>query len=84
MTETYVGTEEQVYEMLKIGNENRSIGATNMNKQSSRSHSVFILQVEQKNLADFSSKCGKIYLVDLAGSERISKTGAEGNTLTEA
>lgn len=55
-----------------------------MNKQSSRSHSVFILQVEQKNLADFSSKTGKIYLVDLAGSERISKTGAEGNTLTEA
>ena len=84
MTETYVGTEEKVYELLKYGNENRSIGATNMNKQSSRSHSVFILQVEQKNLADFSSKTGKIYLVDLAGSERISKTGAEGNTLTEA
>lgn len=55
-----------------------------MNKQSSRSHSVFILQVEQKNISDFSSKTGKIYLVDLAGSERISKTGAEGNTLTEA
>lgn len=35
-------------------------------------------------MTDFSSKTGKIYLVDLAGSERISKTGAEGNTLTEA
>lgn len=84
MTESYVGSEQEVYQILKVGNENRSIGATNMNKQSSRSHSVFILQVEQKNLADFSSKTGKIYLVDLAGSERISKTGAEGNTLTEA
>lgn len=84
MTESYVGSEDEVYQILKVGNDNRSIGATNMNKQSSRSHSVFILQVEQKNLSDFSSKTGKIYLVDLAGSERISKTGAEGNTLTEA
>ena len=78
MTESYVACEDEVYAILKIGNENRSIGVTNMNKQSSRSHSVFILQVEQKNLTDFSSKTGKIYLVDLAGSERISKTGAEG------
>lgn len=84
MTESYVGNEDEVYAILKIGNENRSIGCTNMNKQSSRSHSVFILQVEQKNLTDFSQKTGKIYLVDLAGSERISKTGAEGQTLTEA
>lgn len=84
MTESYVGTEDEVYAILKIGNENRAIGVTNMNKQSSRSHSVFILQVEQKNLTDFSSKCGRIYLVDLAGSERISKTGVEGQGLTEA
>ena len=84
MTESYVGTEDEVYAILKIGNENRAIGVTNMNKQSSRSHSVFVLQVEQKNLTDFSSKTGKIYLVDLAGSERISKTGAQGETLTEA
>lgn len=43
MTENYVGSEDEVYQILKVGNENRSIGATNMNKQSSRSHSVFIL-----------------------------------------
>ena len=54
-----------------------------MNKQSSRSHSVFILHVEQKNMTDFSSKKGKMYLVDLAGSERINKSGVEGNLLTE-
>jgi kinesin family protein 5 len=42
------------------------------------------MQIEQKNTRDFSSKTGKIYLVDLAGSERISKTGAQGETLTEA
>jgi hypothetical protein len=32
MTECYVGCEDEVYAILKIGNENRSIGATNMNK----------------------------------------------------
>lgn len=84
MTESYVGSEDEVFQLLKIGNENRSIGATDMNKQSSRSHSCFVLQIEQKNTQDFSSKVGKIYLVDLAGSERISKTGAAGETLTEA
>lgn len=84
MTETYVGSEKDVYNIIKVGNDNRSIGSTLMNAESSRSHSVFILHVEQKNLTDFSQKTGKIYLVDLAGSERISKTGAKGDTLTEA
>ena len=49
MTESYVGSEDEVFSLLKIGNENRSIGATDMNKESSRSHSCFILQIEQKN-----------------------------------
>ena len=84
MTETYVGQEDEVFQILKIGNENRAIGVTDMNSQSSRSHSVFILQVEQKNVSDFSSKTGKIYLVDLAGSERLSKTGVQGQALKEA
>ena len=84
MTESYVGGEDEVFSLLKVGTDNRAIGATNMNAQSSRSHSCFVLQIEQRNTTDFSSKCGKIYLVDLAGSERISKTGAAGNTLTEA
>ena len=43
MTETYVGQEDEVFQILKIGNENRAIGVTDMNSQSSRSHSVFIL-----------------------------------------
>ena len=84
MTESYVGSEDDVFSLLKIGNENRAIGVTDMNSQSSRSHSCTIIQIEQKNTSDFSSKKGKIYLVDLAGSERISKTGVSGNSLTEA
>ena len=46
MTESYVGGEDEVFSLLKIGNENRAIGVTDMNSQSSRSHSCFILQIE--------------------------------------
>lgn len=60
---------------MKVGNKNRSISATNMNDESSRSHSLFILTVIMNNLEDMSQKTGRLYLVDLAGSEKISKTG---------
>jgi kinesin family member 5 len=44
-TETYVAEEHEVFEMMRLGNKNRSISATNMNEESSRSHSIFILTV---------------------------------------
>lgn len=44
-TETYVGDEEEVFEIMKMGNDNRAIGVTDMNKQSSRSHSIFIMTI---------------------------------------
>lgn len=69
---------------MKLGNDNRSIGATNMNEQSSRSHSIVIMSVASTNTVDFSQKSGKLYLVDLAGSEKVSKTGAAGTLLEEA
>eukprot|EP01117_Protostelium_nocturnum_P008688 TRINITY_DN3116_c0_g1_i2.p1 TRINITY_DN3116_c0_g1~~TRINITY_DN3116_c0_g1_i2.p1 ORF type:complete len:615 (+),score=266.60 TRINITY_DN3116_c0_g1_i2:822-2666(+) len=55
-----------------------------MNFESSRSHSIFILMVQQRNIVDQSLKTGKLYLVDLAGSEKVEKTGAQGTTLDEA
>jgi kinesin family protein 5 len=45
VTETYVGEELEVYDIMKLGNENRAIGATDMNAQSSRSHSCFIITI---------------------------------------
>ena len=54
-----------------------------MNKHSSRSHSLFILEVCQK-FPDGSEKLGKLNLVDLAGSEKVQKTGAEGESLEQA
>jgi kinesin family protein 5 len=55
-----------------------------MNAESSRSHSIFVINVEQKNLKDGSQKRGRLFLVDLAGSEKVGKTGASGQTLEEA
>ena len=61
-----------------------------MNSESSRSHAVVIIRVDQETTTTVGGiktkkKVGsKINLVDLAGSERASKTGASGETLKEA
>jgi kinesin family protein 5 len=84
LTEQYVGNEEEIYQLLEIGSNNRVVSYTHMNATSSRSHSVFIIRVEQKNSANGTVKNGKLNLVDLAGSEKVGKTGASGQTLEEA
>jgi kinesin family protein 5 len=45
VTESYVAEDQEVYEIMKLGNKNRAISATNMNEESSRSHSIFVLTV---------------------------------------
>lgn len=55
-----------------------------MNAESSRSHSIVMIAITQKNLDTGAAKSGKLYLVDLAGSEKVGKTGASGQTLEEA
>ena len=83
-SERYVGCPGDVLAALELGSNNRAQAATNMNEHSSRSHSIFILTINQSNKKEGFSKIGKLYLVDLAGSEKISKTGATGHTLEEA
>lgn len=71
---------------LNTGSKNRMIGATLMNQNSSRSHSIFTISIEQLNNVNNnqSIRKGKLNLVDLAGSERQTKTGATGDRLKEA
>jgi uncharacterized coiled-coil protein SlyX len=69
---------------MRIGNKNRTSGATNMNEHSSRSHAIFQIAIEMAELHSKSVKVGKLNLVDLAGSERQSKTGATGDRFKEA
>jgi len=84
ITESYVQSEQEIFDAIRVGNVNRTTAATEMNAHSSRSHLVFILTVEQKNLTDRTVKSGKLYLVDLAGSEKIAKTKVQGVGLDEA
>eukprot|EP00429_Kryptoperidinium_foliaceum_P018086 CAMPEP_0176039054 /NCGR_PEP_ID=MMETSP0120_2-20121206/19358_1 /TAXON_ID=160619 /ORGANISM="Kryptoperidinium foliaceum, Strain CCMP 1326" /LENGTH=749 /DNA_ID=CAMNT_0017372449 /DNA_START=115 /DNA_END=2364 /DNA_ORIENTATION=- len=84
VTESYVGNEHEIFDAMRAGHYNRSMAVTNMNEHSSRSHLVFMLTVEQKNLHDRSVKVGKLHLVDLAGSEKVAKSGASGERLDEA
>lgn len=82
-----VKTPKDLMDVFNEGNLNRHVGATNMNEQSSRSHSVFTITVESSYIGDDGEqhiKVGKLNIVDLAGSERQNKTGATGERLKEA
>ncbi len=83
LSEHYVSNEEDLLNLVKLGSENRTVHSTNMNQYSSRSHTIVILTIHQKNTKTLEAKKGKLYLVDLAGSEKISKTGSTGLTLEE-
>ncbi|XP_070567083.1 kinesin heavy chain-like isoform X2 [Ptychodera flava] len=83
-TERFVSSPEEVMEVIDEGKANRHIAVTNMNEHSSRSHSIFLINVKQENIETQKKLSGKLYLVDLAGSEKVSKTGAEGTVLDEA
>ena len=84
LSEYYVYCENDILNILKIGRENRAQASTKMNEHSSRSHSIFMITINQKNNKEGNGKTGKLFLVDLAGSEKITKTGATGTTLEEA
>lgn len=70
-TERFVSSPEEVFEVIEEGKSNRHIAVTNMNEHSSRSHSVFLINVKQENLENQKKLSGKLYLVDLAGSEKV-------------
>lgn len=82
-----VSSFEDIDVLMCEGNKSRTVAATNMNSESSRSHAVFNIILTQ-TLTDLQTgvsgeKVSKISLVDLAGSERAQKTGAVGERLKE-
>jgi kinesin family protein 18/19 len=77
---------EEVLLLLEQGNSRRCQSATGANAQSSRSHGVLQIVVEQRDRAGGTSstvKVGKLALIDLAGSERASRTKNQGKQLVE-
>ncbi|KAJ2843391.1 hypothetical protein J3B02_005282, partial [Coemansia erecta] len=84
LMEVFVSSVDEVYEVMRQGAKNRVVAYTNMNAESSRSHSIFQITIEQKDTLSGKTKMGRLFLVDLAGSEKVGKTGATGQTLEEA
>ncbi|XP_039629149.1 kinesin-like protein KIF23 isoform X2 [Polypterus senegalus] len=92
-TEVEVKSTEEAFEVFWKGQKKRRIANTQLNRESSRSHSVFIIKLAQAPLdadgdnvlQDKEQICvSQLCLVDLAGSERTHRTKAEGNRLREA
>uniref|UniRef100_A0A5F8GQC3 Kinesin-like protein n=1 Tax=Monodelphis domestica TaxID=13616 RepID=A0A5F8GQC3_MONDO len=92
-TEVEVKSTEEAFEVFWRGQKKRRIANTQLNRESSRSHSVFIIKLAQAPLdADGDNvlqekeqiTLSQLSLVDLAGSERTNRTKAEGNRLREA
>nr|PNR45420.1 hypothetical protein PHYPA_015191 [Physcomitrium patens] len=92
VTETDVKSLEEMAACLEQGSLCRATASTSMNSQSSRSHAIFTITLEQRRkwemlpdgnnalLEDCNEDylCAKLHLVDLAGSERAKRTGADG------
>ena len=77
-----VATPADLHALLRTAASTRSVGSTQSNARSSRSHSVFSLKLFGENRGTGASVSGILHLVDLAGSERLSKSEATGERLT--
>ncbi|CAH9070693.1 unnamed protein product [Cuscuta europaea] len=86
LTEVEVTSARDVIQQLVQGAANRKVASTNMNRASSRSHSVFTCVIESKweSQGVTHHRFARLNLVDLAGSERQKSSGAEGERLKEA
>ncbi|XP_022714583.1 kinesin-like protein KIN-4A isoform X1 [Durio zibethinus] len=95
-TEVSVITLKEMAACLEQGSLSRATGSTNMNNQSSRSHAIFTITLEQmrklnpisgdgspNDILNEEYLCAKLHLVDLAGSERAKRTGSDGMRFKE-
>ena len=65
---------EQLNSIIETASSARSVASTKMNSQSSRSHSIFILDIKGIDKETGVTVLGSLNLCDLAGSERLSRT----------
>ncbi|KAJ8336638.1 hypothetical protein SKAU_G00378580 [Synaphobranchus kaupii] len=81
-TERFVSSPEEVMDTIDEGKSNRHVAVTNMNEHSSRSHSIFLINVKQENTQTEQKLSGKLFLVDLAGSEKRGRSWTRPRTST--
>ncbi|KAK8787579.1 hypothetical protein V5799_022647 [Amblyomma americanum] len=84
LTEVPVMSAQHIDQLLQCTRKNRAVAATKCNQRSSRSHSVFCLDVTSHNTHTKLGCRGRLNLVDLAGSEQLSVSQSAGVRLREA
>ncbi|XP_021742486.1 kinesin-like protein KIN-14S [Chenopodium quinoa] len=84
LVEAHVYGTDEVWELLKTGSRVRSVGSTNANEFSSRSHCLLRITVKGENLMNGQRTKSNLWLVDLAGSERVGRIEVEGERLKES
>ncbi|PWA81070.1 P-loop containing nucleoside triphosphate hydrolases superfamily protein [Artemisia annua] len=84
LSEVPVHKTDEVWQLLKRGSCARSVGSTNANELSSRSHCLLRVTVLGENLVNGQRTRSHLWLVDLAGSERVGKIEVEGERLKES
>lgn len=86
LTEVTVSAADEILRIMETGVQNRRVGETAMNRESSRSHSVFRLVLQSTETQDGLTKTrnSQFNMIDLAGSERQKSTAAAGKLLKEA
>lgn len=84
LTCVYAGSSEDAYNILQFGIQSATYGSTDVNSNSSRSHSIFSMTVVSFSVATQLINYSVYKFCDLAGSERLKKTGTVGDRLKEA
>ncbi|PFH48968.1 hypothetical protein AMATHDRAFT_5329 [Amanita thiersii Skay4041] len=84
LTSLPIASVEEFDSIYNRASKHRSVGATNLNRASSRSHAVLTIEVAMLDSADNKTLTGKINLVDLAGSENNKLTGNDPSRMAES
>ncbi|CAJ0592169.1 unnamed protein product [Cylicocyclus nassatus] len=85
-TEHVVKSSMEMMKIVQLGRNARRTAETAMNRQSSRSHAIFIVEIKTEEVLNniVNKRTATLNLVDLAGSERQSQAKTSGTRLREA
>ena len=84
LSKLIVNTPEEAIKFIIDGNLSRHYGSTLMNNESSRSHAIISIYIENNIIQENKIKKSVFHIIDLAGSERQKNSGAEGTRVREA